>query len=78
MVVSLNKFVVVQKSLLHRLREGRPTVLVQDWFKDVQSRGRVRSAVESVLDRELPESYDRVTGSLVVRARAPSSPSRRP
>ena len=48
------------KSLLHRLQEGRPKVLVQDWFKDAQSRGRVRSAVESVLDRELPESYDRV------------------
>ena len=47
-------------ALLHRLQEGRPKVLVQDWFKDAQSRGRVRSAVESVLDRELPESYDRV------------------
>jgi type I restriction enzyme R subunit len=32
---------------------------VQDWFKDVQSKGRVRSAVESVLDTYLPKSYDR-------------------
>jgi len=32
---------------------------VQDWFKDSQSRSRVRSAVESVLHAQLPESYDR-------------------
>jgi type I restriction enzyme, R subunit len=47
------------KSLLHRLREESPKVLVQDWFKDSQSRSRVRSAVESVLHAQLPESYDR-------------------
>lgn len=32
---------------------------MQDWFKDVQSRGRVRTAVEVVLDQQLPETYDR-------------------
>src|SRR5277367_5623689 len=32
---------------------------VQDWFKDVQSKSRVRSAVESVLHTHLPDSYDR-------------------
>ena len=47
------------KSLLHRLREETPKVLVQDWFKDGQSRTRVRSAVETVLDEKLPETYDR-------------------
>jgi len=47
------------KSLLHRLREQHPKVLVQDWFKDVQSKGRVRSTVESVLDTHLPMSYGR-------------------
>ena len=47
------------KSLLHRLCEEKPKVLVQDWFKDVQSKGRVRSAVESVLHAHLPDSYDR-------------------
>jgi type I restriction enzyme, R subunit len=47
------------KSLLHRLREESPKVLVQDWFKDVQSKSRVRSAVESVLHAHLPDSYDR-------------------
>jgi type I restriction enzyme R subunit len=48
------------KFLLHRLREETPKVLVQDWFKDGQSKLRVRSAVENVLHKHLPESYDRV------------------
>jgi len=41
------------------LQEESPKVLVQDWFKDVQSKSVVRSAVESVLDANLPKSYDR-------------------
>ena len=48
------------KSLLNRLREETPKVLVQDWFKDGQSKLRVRSAVENVLHTHLPESYDRI------------------
>jgi type I restriction enzyme R subunit len=48
------------KSLLHRLREESPNVLVTDWYKDVQSKSRVRSEVESVLDAHLPKSYDRI------------------
>ena len=48
------------KALLHRLREESPKVLVQDWFKDVRSKSRVRSAVESILDKHLPKSYDRI------------------
>lgn len=47
------------KSLLHRLVEEQPKVLIQDWFKDGQSRTRVRAAVETVLDDKLPETYDR-------------------
>jgi type I restriction enzyme R subunit len=48
------------KSLLHRLQEETPKVLVQDWFKDGQSKLRVRSAVENILHTHLPDSYDRV------------------
>lgn len=48
------------KSLLHRLLEEQPKVLVQDWYKDTQTKKMVRSAVEKVLDSKLPESYDRV------------------
>jgi len=47
------------KSLLRRLREETPRVLVQDWFKDSQSKERVRSAVEDVLHTNLPDSYGR-------------------
>ena len=47
------------KALLQRLRDESPKVLVQDWFKDVQSKSRVRAAVESVLDAKLPKSYER-------------------
>ncbi|NBQ68291.1 MAG: type I restriction endonuclease subunit R, partial [Nitrosomonadaceae bacterium] len=48
------------KSLLHRLLQERPKVLVQDWYKNNQTQKMVRSAVEQVLDSNLPESYDRV------------------
>ena len=48
------------KSLLHRLLEEPPKVLVQDWFKDSQTKKKVQSAVEEVLHAHLPASYDRV------------------
>jgi type I restriction enzyme, R subunit len=54
------KVKLAAKSLLHRLLEEHPKVLVQNWFKDTQTRNVVRSAVEAVLDHELPASYDRV------------------
>lgn len=47
------------KALLHRLLEEQPKVLVQDWYKDSQTKITVRSAVEEVLNEKLPESYDR-------------------
>jgi type I restriction enzyme, R subunit len=47
--------------LLKRLKEERPVVLVQDWYKDQQSQTRVKSAIEEVLDKNLPDGYDRLT-----------------
>ena len=47
------------KSLLKRLVEEHPKLLVQDWFKDRQSMQQVRSEIERILDEALPESYDR-------------------
>ncbi len=35
-------------------------MLVQDWWKDGQTQRAVKAAVEEVLDKDLPESYDRV------------------
>lgn len=48
------------RSLLHRLLHEPPKVLVQDWYKDSQTKKKVQSAVEEVLHAYLPESYDRV------------------
>ncbi len=53
------KVKLAAKSLLHRLLEEHPKVLVQDWYRDTQSSRVVRSAVEQVLDANLPASYDR-------------------
>jgi type I restriction enzyme, R subunit len=54
------KVKLAAKTLLHRLLEEKPKVLIQDWFKDSQSQKIVRNTVEQVLDRNLPTSYDRV------------------
>jgi type I restriction enzyme, R subunit len=51
---------LASKDLLHRLLEEHPRVLVQDWYKDSQSQLQVRSAIEDVLDNDLPESYNRI------------------
>ncbi|WP_109512157.1 type I restriction endonuclease subunit R [Pseudomonas ovata] len=55
------KVKLAAKSLLIRLLKGQPKVLVQDWFKDGQSKRVVRTTVEQVLHSNLPDSYDRVT-----------------
>ncbi|HNO26921.1 MAG TPA: DUF3387 domain-containing protein, partial [Leptospiraceae bacterium] len=47
------------KHLLKRLVEEQPKVLVQDWFKDTQTQANVKSAIEEVLDEDLPNSYDK-------------------
>ena len=54
------KVKLAAKALLHRLLEEQPKVLVQDWFRDQQTKSIARNAVETVLHRELPTSYDRV------------------
>ncbi|HVN97275.1 MAG TPA: type I restriction enzyme endonuclease domain-containing protein [Syntrophorhabdaceae bacterium] len=53
------KVKLAAKSLLERLTRGKPKVLVQDWYKDSQTQEKVKTAVEKVLDKALPESYDK-------------------
>ena len=49
------------KTLLERLVRGQPRVLVQEWYRDTQSKKRVQTAVEEVLNETLPEEgYDRL------------------
>ena len=48
------------KALINRLTEESPKILVQDWFKDSQTRLAVRDEVGKVLDAYLPdEGYDK-------------------
>ena len=55
------KVKLAAKHMIVRLIEGHPKVLVQDWWKDGQTLRQVKNAVEEVLDKDLPDSYDRVT-----------------
>ena len=43
------------KALIKRLTDDAPKVLVQDWFKDSQTRLAVRDEIGKVLDFHLPE-----------------------
>lgn len=53
------KVKLAARHLLHRLLQESPRVLVHDWFKDRQTQEAVRNAVVTVLDADLPTSYDR-------------------
>ncbi len=53
------KVKLAAKNLLHRLKDERPTVLINDWHKDTQTRMQVQTAIKKVLNDTLPESYDR-------------------
>jgi type I restriction enzyme, R subunit len=58
-VEETQKVKLAAKSLLERLLSTQPKVLVQDWYKNDQTQRQVKSTVETVLDKNLPESYDR-------------------
>lgn len=47
------------KNLFKKLTDNRHDLLVVDWYKDDQPRLRVKSAIESALDCDLPECYDK-------------------
>lgn len=53
------KVKLAAKSLLYKLKEDKPTVLITDWHKDTQSRIQVQAAIKKVLNDKLPETYDR-------------------
>lgn len=53
------KVKLTAKNLLHRLKEERPKVLINDWHKDLQTKLQVQSAIKKVLDASLPPTYDR-------------------
>ena len=47
------------KNLFKKLIAEKTELLVVDWYKDEQPRARVKSAIESSLNDDLPESYDK-------------------
>lgn len=53
------KVKLAAKDLLQRLKDGKPKVLIQDWYKDTQSQLAVKTAITDVLDNDLPKSYDK-------------------
>lgn len=54
------KVKLAAKALLHRLVEEHPKVLIQDWYKDSQSQAKVKSAIEFALNKNLPDTYERM------------------
>jgi type I restriction enzyme, R subunit len=55
----VQKVKLAAKNLLKRLTEEKPTVLINDWHKDTQTKLQVQAAIKKVLDDYLPDSYDR-------------------
>jgi type I restriction enzyme R subunit len=53
------KVKLAAKNLLHRLKDERPKVLINDWHKDTQTKLQVQAVIKELLDKELPISYDR-------------------
>jgi len=53
------KVKLAAKSLLHRLYDEKPTVLLQDWHKDYQTQLQVKSVIQEILNNNLPETYDK-------------------
>lgn len=53
------KVKLAAKNLLKRLKEERPKVLIHDWHKDTQTKLQVQAVIKELLDKELPDSYNR-------------------
>ena len=44
---------------LSKLSDNRKSLLVVDWYKDDMPREKVKDAIQSSLDADLPDSYDK-------------------
>ena len=53
------KVKLAAKNLYNKLTIDKDELLVVDWYKDDQPKFKVKSAIESALDKDLPESYDK-------------------
>lgn len=46
------------KNLFNKLTAKKTELLIVDWYKDEQPKAKVKSEIESVLNADLPDSYD--------------------
>ncbi len=53
------KVKLAAKNLYKKLSENRDSLLVVDWYKDDMPREKVKNAIQTSLDADLPESYDK-------------------
>ena len=53
------KVKLAAKNLYKKLSENRKSLLVVDWYKDDMPREKVKDAIQTSLDADLPESYDK-------------------
>lgn len=49
------------KNLFKKLSEAKAELMVVDWYRDEQPRAKVKSAIETSLDADLPVTYDKET-----------------
>lgn len=54
------KVILAAKNLYKKLIEEKDKVMVVDWYKDEQPRKKVFTLIQLSLNKDLPESYDRV------------------
>ncbi len=55
------KVKLAAKNLYHKLLEEKERVMVVDWYKDEQPRNMVFSLIQTSLNDDLPDSYDKAT-----------------
>lgn len=49
------------KNLFKKLSAEKAELMVVDWYKDEQPRAKVKTAIETSLDADLPDTYDKET-----------------
>ena len=54
------KVILAAKNLYQKLIAAKESLMVVDWYKDEQPRERVLMLIQTSLNTDLPESYDRV------------------
>lgn len=57
--VEERKVILASKNLYQKLMEDKDKIMVVDWYKDALPRQKVLSIIQTSLDKDLPESYDR-------------------